>query len=164
MVKREGVVKLFITEFIRRLVLAQRPCHPHSHEMVDHGCQQDGHEVVFSALPVERLVEMVGLVPGSELDLPAGTRLFSGWLSRCARFHAPTSPVDRTQLVGREVRDGEVRKHKVPAVADQAHGVGFDTFCLGFFPSLFPSLFSDRAAGAYRHEATTLLRLARFHR
>ena len=59
MVDGEGVVELFVAEFVHGLLFAENPRHAHPDEVVDHGGQQDGHEVVFPAPAVERLVEIV---------------------------------------------------------------------------------------------------------
>ena len=77
-----------------------------------------GHEMVLSASAVEGLVELVGLFPSTELDLPAGMGILRGWLSRYARFHPPARPVDRAVQVRGGVRGGELGGHEMPAAAD----------------------------------------------
>lgn len=96
--------------------------------------------------------------------LRALSRLLACFQARNWISTPPARTVDRTQEVGREVRNGKVREHEVPAVADKARSVGFDTFCPGFSPSLFAPLPGDDAAGADRHETTFMAGLARLRR
>lgn len=79
MVDGKGVVKFFIAEIIHYLLLGQKSRHPHPDEVVYHRRENDGHEVVFTAFPIEGLGEIIGLLPCTKLDL-----------------HPPARPVDRT--------------------------------------------------------------------
>ena len=147
MVNGKSVVEFFIAEVVHSVLPGQKSRHSHPDEVVDHRREEDGHEMVFTALPIEGLGEIVGLLPSAELDL-----------------HPPARPIDRTQLVGRKILTGKVRKHEVPTVADQADRVRLAPFGQGIFSALFTAFASDRSTGPYGHKTTTLTHVTRFHR